>query len=68
MTGKMEIMTTRFSVTLWDCGCITWIENNEFTYLPCNQDACKVLKVVKEEMLAQGKKIVRLDVEKRVIE
>ena len=58
----MTLQTTRFNVTLWDCGCLTWIENNEFTHLACNQKLCRVMKVVKEEMLAQGKTIIHAEI------
>lgn len=62
-----KLMTTRFDVTLWDCGCLTWVENNEFTYLSCGQENCRVLNVIREEMMTQEKPLVFLVMKRKII-
>ena len=57
-----QMMTTRFNVTLWDCGCLTWNENNEFTYLPCGQKMCRVEKVVRETIIEENQILIVLEV------
>ena len=63
----MKLELKRHTVTQWDCGCLTWIENdtNEYTLLPCNQKGCRVTKVVKELSLTEGRKTVFLEVKRR---
>ncbi len=63
-----QIMTIRFDVTLWDCGCLNWTENNEFTYLPCGQDNCRVEKIVRETLAEEGKKLVVMEIKRRTEE
>ena len=61
----VQLMTTRFDVTLWDCGCLTWVENNEYTHLPCGQDGCRVSKVIKEIIMEQDRPLVILEIKRR---
>lgn len=58
MTEKQSLISTRYDVMLWDCGCLTWTEGDRFMFLPCGQQGCRVASVVKEESLARNNRIV----------
>jgi len=46
--AERGLIPRRDEVAWWDCGCISWVEDNKYMILPCEQEGCKVLPVVVE--------------------
>ena len=46
--SERDLTPRRDKVAWWDCGCITWVEDEKYMILPCKQEQCNVLPNVIE--------------------